>query len=61
MRIIVSYHERDTYEVPDEKWREAMALRGNDEDGAFDFLMPELEEYFVRADATDRYVEAVAK
>jgi hypothetical protein len=58
MRITVSYHVRDTYGIPDEKWREAMALCGNDEDDALDFLMDEgLSDYDRNTDVTDRYVE----
>ncbi|MDR1095481.1 MAG: hypothetical protein LBL31_03755 [Spirochaetaceae bacterium] len=56
MRITVSYHARDTYDVSDEKWREAMALCGNDEEDAFDFLIS--EAYLEKSDVTDRYVEA---
>jgi hypothetical protein len=59
MRITVSYHVRDTYNIPDEEWREATALRGNDEDDAFDFLMGVgLSDYAWNTDVTDRYVEA---
>jgi hypothetical protein len=59
MRIIVSYHSRDTYSIPDEKWLEAMALCNNDEDAAVDFLMEEggLDGYAVKSDVTDRYAE----
>jgi hypothetical protein len=58
MRIVVSYHARDTYDIPDEKWQEAMALCANDEDDAFDFLMDEgLEDFPCKMDVTDRYVE----
>jgi hypothetical protein len=57
MWIIVSYHSRDTYNIPDEKWHEAMALCDNDEDAAFDFLMDEgLSDYDWDTDVTDRYV-----
>jgi hypothetical protein len=57
MRITVSYHVRDTYDIPDEKWHETMALCGNDEDDAFDFLMNEGGGMFYKSDVTDRYVE----
>jgi hypothetical protein len=58
MRITVSYHVRDTYDIPDEKWHEATAFRGDDEDDAFDFLMDEDgEDMSCVSDVTDRYVE----
>jgi hypothetical protein len=59
MRIIVSYHVRDTYDIPDAKWQEATALCGNDEDDAVDFLMEEgeLDDHAMSSDVTDRYVE----
>jgi hypothetical protein len=59
MRIIVSYHVRDTYVIPDEKWQEAMALCRNDEDDAVDFLREEgeLDDHAMSFDITDRYVE----
>jgi hypothetical protein len=59
MRVTVSYHVRDVYDVPDEVWQEATAMCGNGEDGAFDFLISEPEEYPYKTDVTDRYVEAV--
>jgi hypothetical protein len=58
MWITVSYHVRDTYDVPAEKWQEAMALCNNDEDDAFDSLMDVREDFLCKADVTDRYVEA---
>jgi hypothetical protein len=59
MKITVWYNARDKYNIPDEKWREAMALCGNDEDSAFDILMGEgLEEFLYSGDVTDRYIEA---
>jgi hypothetical protein len=59
MRIVISYHVRDTYTIPDEKWQEAMALYRNDEDDAVDFLMEEgeLDDHAMSSDVTDRYVE----
>jgi hypothetical protein len=57
MRVIVSYHARDTYDIPDEKWHEAMALCADDEDDAFDLLMEESADFFDSSDVTDRYVE----
>jgi hypothetical protein len=59
-RVVVSYHARDIYEIPEEKWREAMALCGNDEDGAFDLLVEEgeTEAFLQKSDVTDRYVDA---
>jgi hypothetical protein len=59
MRITVSYHVRDTYDIPDGEWPEAMALCDNDEDDAFDFLMEEgeLDDHVMSSDVTDRYVE----
>jgi hypothetical protein len=61
MRIIVSYDVRDTYNVPDEKWQEAIAVCNNDEDDAFDFLILKPEEYLEKADVTDRYIEVEAE
>jgi hypothetical protein len=58
MRIVVSYHVRDTYDIPDEKWQEAMGLCSNDEDDAFDFLMDD-DDMSCVSDVTDRYVEVV--
>jgi hypothetical protein len=59
MRIVISYHVRDTYTIPDEKWQEAMALYSNDEDDAVDFLIEEgeLDDHAMSSDVTDRYVE----
>jgi hypothetical protein len=59
MRIVISYHVRDIYTIPDEKWQEAMALYRNDEDDAVDFLMEEgeLDDHAMISDVTDRYVE----
>jgi hypothetical protein len=57
MRITVSYHVRDTYNIPDGKWREAMSWCGNDEDEAFDFLMNGDESLACETDVTGRYVE----
>jgi hypothetical protein len=59
MQIIVSYHERDTYDVPDERWCEAMALCEGCEDDAFDFLMVAGRDFFCETDVTDRYIDAV--
>jgi hypothetical protein len=59
MRIIVSYYARDTYDIPDEQWREAMALCAGDEDAAFDFVMGKGEDFLCDTDVTDRYVETI--
>jgi hypothetical protein len=62
MKISVFYNVRDTYCVPDEKWREAMASCDDDPDDAFDLLMEEgMDDYDLRSDVTDRYVEAGKK
>jgi hypothetical protein len=57
MRVTVSYHARDIYDIPDESWRKAMALCGDDEDNAFDSLMDGSDGFLCSSDATDRYVE----
>jgi hypothetical protein len=59
MRITVSYRVRDTYDVPDGKWREAVLLSGNDEYDAVDSLMEkdELDGYLIRSDVTDWYAD----
>jgi hypothetical protein len=59
MKVVVAYHERDVYDIPDGKWQEAMALCDNDEDDAFDFLMDEWGSFDCATDVTDRYVEVV--
>jgi hypothetical protein len=57
MRITVSYYTRDIYDVPDEKWHEAMALYKNDEEDAFYFLMEEGLREPVKSDVTDLYID----
>jgi translation elongation factor P/translation initiation factor 5A len=57
MRIIVSYYERDTYVISDEKWYEAMALCDNNEDDAVNFLLDEGETLLYAADISGQCVE----
>jgi hypothetical protein len=57
MRVIVTYNEQDIYDIPDERWREAMALCDSDEDEAFNLLMDEgIEDLCRVVEVTDRYV-----
>jgi hypothetical protein len=60
MKVTVSYYTRDIYDVPDEKWGEAMALCNNDEENAFYFLMEEGLREPSKSDVADLYVD-VAK
>jgi hypothetical protein len=58
MRITVSYHVRDIYDVPVERWLGAMCLCGNDEDDALNLLLEADKDVPYKTDVTDRYVEA---
>ncbi|MDR1315688.1 MAG: hypothetical protein LBK13_02340 [Spirochaetales bacterium] len=59
MRVIVSYHARDTYSFPDDLWQEAMARCNGDVGEACNILVEDEGDYFFRTgDVTDRYVEA---
>jgi hypothetical protein len=57
MRIIVSYHERDIYSIPDGKWHEAMALCNNDVENAIDFLIEKGLYEPSKLDVTDRHID----
>ncbi|MDR1315686.1 MAG: hypothetical protein LBK13_02330 [Spirochaetales bacterium] len=60
MKVIVSYHSRDTYSYPDDIWQEAAALCNGDENSAFDFLLDEHERgFFSSAEVSSRYVEVL--
>jgi hypothetical protein len=57
MRVIVSYHVRDIYNIPDEDWCKAMTSCGDDEDSAFESLIDGSDGFLRSSDVTDRYVE----
>jgi hypothetical protein len=63
MRVIVTYYERDVYEIPDDKWQEAMADSKDDVYDAFEYLSDEYDvcDWFYEADIDDRWVETEAQ
>jgi hypothetical protein len=58
MKITVSYHAQDVYDIPDTIWRTAMLLHHGDEDDAFNYLLEGgLDDCLCTSDVTDRWME----